>query len=93
MEHYTLGDVMQRPVVTLAEVERLDTLVKVLRETDHGGFPVTSQPDNGGKFVGLITRFELMTLLCKGLTKNLLSSTSTEDIQLQVRNIFHPKRH
>jgi len=84
MEHYTLGDVMQRPVVTLAEVERLDTLVKVLRETDHGGFPVISQPDNGGKFVGLITRFELMTLLCKGLTKNLLSSTSTEDIQLQV---------
>jgi len=78
LEQYTVKDVMHHPVHTLREVENLETIVKVLRETEHGGFPVLSQT---GQFIGLITRFQLMTLLCKGFTRN---SLDNDIIQLQV---------
>ena len=44
---------MKSPVYTVHEVEDLGKLVNILRDTEHGGFPVVT-PDN--KFIGLITR-------------------------------------
>ena len=37
-----VGDVMTRPVVTLRAVEKVATIVEVLRRTPHHGFPVVS---------------------------------------------------
>jgi len=45
--------------------------VGLLQDTEHGGFPVTSE---AGTFQGLITRFDLMTILCKAFTARELES-------------------
>ena len=57
------------PVQTLREVEPLTHLVDLLQNTHHGGFPVINDQQS---FAGLITRFELMAILCKAFTSKAL---------------------
>ena len=61
--------VMSAPVVTVRDTEHLATLATLLRTTRHGGFPVTNEAQ---QFVGLITRLELMVILCKAVNTRLL---------------------
>ena len=71
---------MTSPVKCLKEVEDLSTVVSLLQDTDHGGFPVVT--NGAGTFAGLITRFELMTILCKAFTARELDAG--KDIQLEI---------
>ena len=61
------------------EVESLTNLINILKTTEHGGFPVVSSSD---KLTGLITRFQLMTLLCKGVIRDALESDQVIDLQV-----------
>merc|ERR1719373_127507 len=56
---------MTSPVKTLRELETLTHVVDLLQNTQHGGFPVLNDQDS---FAGIITRFELMAVLCKAFT-------------------------
>jgi len=71
LEVHTAREVMASPVHCLKEVEELGRVVGLLQDTEHGGFPVTSE---AGTFQGLITRFDLMTILCKAFTARELES-------------------
>ncbi len=71
LEHFAARSVMAAPVVHLTETVRLERLVQVLQTTDHGGFPVVDA-DEDRRFRGLVTRFELMTLLCRVVTSRQL---------------------
>jgi CBS domain-containing protein len=55
MEVCFAGDVMTRPPVTLRAVEKLATIVEVLRSTPHHGFPVVSlaPPDDAASLRSL----------------------------------------
>jgi chloride channel 7 len=74
LEQFTAGAVMTAPVVQLTEVAQLSQLIHVLQSTDHGGFPIVSQ-DDSARFQGLITRFELMSLLCRVFTSRQLAES------------------
>ena len=71
LEQFTARAVMASPVVHLTEVVQLDQLVHVLQSTDHGGFPIVGGED--ARFQGLVTRFELITLLCRAFTSRQLT--------------------
>ncbi len=60
----TVTEVMQRNVDTFKEIEKVSTVVQVLTETTHYGFPVVSET---GYFVGNILRNQLLVLLQKKL--------------------------
>merc|ERR1711962_1365234 len=79
LETHRAREVMASPVRCLHEVEDLTTVVNLLQDTEHGGFPVLSQT---GTFEGLITRFELLTVLCKAFTSRELESG--KDIKLEI---------
>ena len=65
LESHTVKEVMSSPVKTLRELETLTHVVDLLQNTQHGGFPVLNDQDT---FAGIITRFELMAVLCKAFT-------------------------
>jgi len=65
LETHTAKEVMTTEVKTLEEVESLSHVVDLLQSNVHGGFPVVSKEKT---FDGLITRFDLMTILCKAFT-------------------------
>ena len=65
LESHTVREVMTSPVKTLRELETLTHVVDLLQNTQHGGFPVLNDQDS---FAGIITRFELMAVLCKAFT-------------------------
>ena len=71
LETHTAQEVMTSPVRCLQEVAELGTVVALLQDTEHGGFPVTNE---AGTFEGLVTRFDLMTILCKAFTSRELES-------------------
>ena len=78
LENHTVKEVMSAPVETIQEVEDLNRIVDLLKNTRHGGFPVTDGKNN---FVGLITRFELMVIITKAVTSRVFSDiTDTDDI-------------
>lgn len=56
----SVTDVMKRNIITFHELERVDTILKVLTETTHYGFPIVT---NEGKFKGIILRHQLLVLL------------------------------
>ena len=80
LESHRAFEVMTSPVKCLKEVEDLANVVSLLQDTDHGGFPVITSETN--TFAGLITRFELMTILCKAFTARELEAG--KDIQLDI---------
>merc|ERR1712173_20099 len=53
---------MSSPVVSLSAIPRVQEIVKVLEETTHNGFPIR---DHENRFIGLILRSQLITLLQK----------------------------
>jgi CBS domain-containing protein len=52
---------MSTPVITVAPHERARTIVKILRETNHHGFPIVCPKTN--KFMGLVRRDQLVALI------------------------------
>ncbi|KAK7492242.1 hypothetical protein BaRGS_00016539 [Batillaria attramentaria] len=66
LELYTVKNVMTSPVVTVCERASVQELAAIMLNTCHGGFPVLHIKANGkGRFIGIITRLELMVLLSK----------------------------
>ena len=63
-EGLTATDVMATGVRTVGELERVGTLVKLLKSTTHHGFPVTARGGGGG-VLGIILRDQLHTILAK----------------------------
>ncbi|ELT90364.1 hypothetical protein CAPTEDRAFT_205673 [Capitella teleta] len=66
LELYKACDVMASPVWTIHSQETVQTLAKLLIETDHEGFPVVKQDPvtKSELYYGLITRTELYVILC-----------------------------
>ena len=63
LEGHQAHQVMARPVKCLREVDTLASLLSLLQDSNHGGFPiVTNEKDT---FAGLITRVELLVILDK----------------------------
>ena len=64
---------MSTNIKTITEEEKLSSILNLLQNSQHGGFPVINDQNN---FVGLITRFELMMIICKGVTSRVLSEVT-----------------
>ena len=63
LEGHQAHQVMAWPVKCLREVDTLASLLSLLQDSNHGGFPiVTNEKDT---FAGLITRVELLVILDK----------------------------
>ena len=65
MKHLMAGDVVSRPVITIFGVEKVVTIVDILRCTRHNGFPVIDEPpfSDAPKLCGLVLRSHLLVLL------------------------------
>ncbi|KAH8945272.1 hypothetical protein BDL97_12G033100 [Sphagnum fallax] len=61
----TAGDIMAPGVICFNEIVSVAEVVKVLRETQHNGFPVIrrTESDGCGQLVGLILRHQILLLL------------------------------
>ena len=91
LESHTVGEVMSSPVKTLREVETLTNLVDVLQNTHHSGFPVLNDQQS---FAGMITRFELMALLCKAFTSKAFDAADDLiDLQCSYTDISRVRGH
>merc|ERR1712094_92872 len=73
--------VMAKPVITLKEVERAGSVLAMLKDNRHNGFPVIRQLTDDdrekktGVFVGVILRNQLLVLLKeKAFTTNVKAS-------------------
>ena len=70
MKHLTVMDVCSRPVSTLSAIERVSTIVEILKSTDHNGFPVLEHAGESAEqrpvLCGLILRSHLLVLLKRG---------------------------
>ena len=62
MRKFYAKNIMASPVITLSKVEKVQNIIKVLEETKHNGFPII---DSENRFLGLILRRQLITLLQK----------------------------
>jgi chloride channel 7 len=62
---FRVGDVMSSPPVTVRPREQAQTLVKLLSETEHHGFPVVHPTT--GRFMGLVRRDQIVALLQAGI--------------------------
>lgn len=60
LNYQSVSEVMAKPVVNLYEIDRISTIVHVLKTTKHNGFPVVSRD---GRLRGLILRKTLCCLL------------------------------
>ena len=58
---FPVSTIMSRPVTCLGPRERVQTLVKLLRESNHNGFPVVDPATR--EFLGLVRRDQLVALL------------------------------
>jgi chloride channel 7 len=56
----SISEVMSQPVITIYEIDRISTIVHILKSTKHNGFPVVSRE---GHLRGLILRKTLCSLL------------------------------
>lgn len=61
LDIFQVRDIMSTPVETLRPQERAQTLVKILRESEHNGFPIVDPTTK--KFLGLVRRDQLVALL------------------------------
>ena len=62
MRKFYAKNIMSNPVVTLNQVAQVQDIVQVLEDTTHNGFPIR---DEQNRFLGLILRTQLITLLQK----------------------------
>lgn len=62
---FTCADIMTKSVICLGPYEQVETLIKLLRETEHNGFPVVDPVSN--EFLGLVRRDQLVALLEFGI--------------------------
>jgi len=91
LETHTAKEVMTGNVKTLEEVENLEHIVDLLQSTVHGGFPVVSKENT---FLGLITRFDLMTILCKAFTSRAFENvTDIIDINVEYEEFNKMRGH
>jgi len=78
-----VSSVMRSPVVITKEVERVQYLKQVLRDTPHSVFPVVRSTPNGQVFVATICRTHLKVLLRRltGLPPGSALDVNYEDLQ------------
>lgn len=67
MRQLTVGDVVKGPLQVFEGIEKIETIVHVLKTTNHNGFPVVDGPPLAPAPVlyGLILRAHILTLLKK----------------------------
>uniref|UniRef100_A0A1J3FPA5 Chloride channel protein n=1 Tax=Noccaea caerulescens TaxID=107243 RepID=A0A1J3FPA5_NOCCA len=67
MRQLTVGDVVTGPLQVFNGIEKIETIVHILKTTNHNGFPVVDGPPHAAAPVlyGLILRAHILTLLKK----------------------------
>ena len=60
---FEVGHIMSAPPVCVGSRERAHTIAKLLEESNHNGFPVVDKSVDGGRFLGLVRRDQLVALL------------------------------
>ena len=60
---FQVGHIMSPRPFCIGPKERAHTIAKILQETSHNGFPVVDKSVEGGKFLGLVRRDQLVALL------------------------------
>eukprot|EP00873_Tetraselmis_striata_P043550 jgi/Tetstr1/463814/TSEL_008628.t1 len=75
--------VMKSPVILVKEVDRVQHLKTILRDTGHSAFPVTRATPNGQVFVGTIGRDHLKVILRKlaGVAPGMPLEVTYEELQ------------
>ena len=68
---------MTKNVETILELEPLSRILHLLKNTLYGGFPVVNKENN---FIGLITRFDLMMIICKSVTNRVFSEVKDDEV-------------
>lgn len=93
--------IMSTPVTVLKEVERVSTVISVLEETRHQGFPVIledrfsgsqGKPNSFGVLRGLILRSQLKIILKeKSFCSNPATINSLPTIPLETFRMYYPR--
>lgn len=68
LDIFRVGEIMNAPVVTVREKERVIKLVRILENYRHHGFPVV---DRQGRFKGLVRRKQIVALIECGIFEKL----------------------
>jgi len=64
-------DYMTRSVISVKSDAKNEKIIKLMKETEHDGFPVV---DDNNEIVGIVTAFDLLLKDWKGLVKNIMST-------------------
>lgn len=93
--------IMSKPVIVLKEIERVSTVIGVLENTRHQGFPVTvedrflgsqGKQNSYGVLRGLILRSQLKILLKeKAFFSSLSSANSLPPVSLETFRMYYPR--
>jgi CBS domain-containing protein len=86
-----VSQIMSRPPKTLSPHERAETIVEILRETNHHGFPIVC-PETS-KFMGLVRRDQLVALIEHNVFDNDYEPSSSQrrvNDDDTIQNSFHP---
>ncbi|RZR99505.1 hypothetical protein BHM03_00029066 [Ensete ventricosum] len=81
MRNLKAGDVVSRPLITFAGVEKVGNIVHALKWTGHNGFPVVNEPpfSDAPELCGLALKSHLLVLLKgKGFTKERVSTGAAD---------------
>jgi len=87
--HLQASDVMAGSVRTVSEHEQVGTLLKLLRTTNHHGFPVAAHGGGGG-VLGIILRDQLVTILSRRRFEPRLASRSSPHLGSYFQNHAGP---
>ncbi|XP_065321613.1 H(+)/Cl(-) exchange transporter 7-like isoform X2 [Gordionus sp. m RMFG-2023] len=94
--HITGNEIMSHPVTTFRTIEKVSTIIQVLRTQKHNGFPIVdtaSEPHrlSFGRFRGLILRSQLLVILMQKFSKNKIPqiiSNTPPDKEIDSLNIL-----
>uniref|UniRef100_A0A061RFD9 Chloride channel protein n=3 Tax=Tetraselmis sp. GSL018 TaxID=582737 RepID=A0A061RFD9_9CHLO len=84
--------VMRSPVVCIKEVDRVQYIKTVLRDTGHSVFPVVRSTNNGQVFVGTIARDHLKVILRRLATLPIGAALDVTYEDLQMRQVSQADR-
>ena len=85
---FPVRDIMSKPAITLGPREKAHTIVRLLKQSVHNGFPVVDPATN--RFVGLVRRDQLVALLECGVFEKEVDEDKLQQTTNRIRSWMGP---
>jgi len=87
-QYLTVRDIMVSPVTAVCEIASVGDVLRMLRSSDHNGFPVV-RPSESGDFIlcGMLLRRQLVAILCGIIKEQKFGTKSARGIVESTRRL------